>query len=492
MTTDYIQLNSDFRPVFKKNIVTCIFIMSLYLVFLTISWDRVSVRFMSSTFRLMQLFLVLCLLMWIAIKVSNESFRFRKSGLIENWIFLFALWCIGTCITSYNIKRSIMYSIWMVFNVLTIALIVDYVGTSRTRMRQLFRIYFISFILISFIAVITSILECVGVLNLAVNPETGKRISRGVFRMFGLSYEPSYFATYLLTCLVVISYLQLRGSEMLEELKFKKWQFYVILGAFIGSFSRAGFAVFLPIVSFMVLYELLYARKYRRWMVSKWIFKAGLILVIFMSLAGFTLVSKSKSAKDLDQYFFAGMGFGAHSKSAHSSGTRLIETAMTLQAGVFNPWMGVGMGGFGAYFVDNIKNFPLREFWLATALGNAFRQANKWHFIEIRDPEAMCVSAEVFATVGVPGLILWLIINIVMPFRLFRLSKNMALDRGMRTLLRAMAWGHIALFTILHFNQNYMRPYYWLNIAMCCSLYLVAKSSIENPENNKSRLPAGT
>lgn len=479
---DNIPANLGQRPIFKRQVLICVFMILLYLVFLTISWDRASVRMMGNTFRLTQLFLIFCFAIWITIKTSNKSFILRDSGLVEKWIILFALWCIGTDITSYNLKRSIFYSVWLIFNAAMIALVVDYVGTSRDRMRQIFRIYLYSFVLISIIAFATSVLEWLGVIGLGIDPETGREATRGQIRMFGLCYESSYFATYLLTYLTAISYLKFRGSNILKELKIKKWHYLAVLIAFIGSFSRGGYVIFLPIVIILMMQELFFAAKYRNWFVHAWLVKAGVVIIIFVSLAGFTLVSRTEFAKEMDQYFFTGMGVGIHKDSAHSSGTRLVESVMTLQTGLMKPWMGVGMGGYGSFLLENIRQFPMREYWFVTAVNETLRRAGKWHFVEVRDPEAMCVTLEVFATTGVPGLILWLIINFIIPFRLIILSKKNALDDGMRELLRAMAYGHIALFAILHFNQNFMRPYYWLNIAMCCATYLVAKSQLNDKQ----------
>lgn len=475
-----ISANIAPRPVIKGEVLTCVFVLLLYSVFLTISWDIVSVRLMGNTFRLTQLFLIFCLAMWIIIKTSNQSFALRDSGLVEKWLILFVLWCICTDITSYNLKRSIFYSLWLVFNFMMIAMVVDYIGISRARMRQLLRIYFLSFTLICIIAVATSILEYCGIITLYTNPETGEVLAREQIRMFGLCYEPSYFATYLMTYLTTISYLKLRGSNILRELNIKRWHYLVVLVAFVGSFSRAGFVVFLPIAGIFMLSEIIRAGKYRNWLLQAWCLKAGIAVIIFISVAGFTLVSKTELAENLDQYFFTGMGVGAHADSAHSSGTRLVESVMTLQTGLMQPWMGVGMGGYGAFLLENIKKFPSREFWFVTAVNDTLKRANKWTFIEVRAPEAMCVTLEVFATTGVPGLILWLIINFIIPFRLIKLSKKNVLDDGMREFLRAMAYGHIALFAILHFNQNIMRPYYWLHIAMCCATYLVAKAQLSN------------
>jgi len=473
-----VSLRGDHDGIFRAHPLICLFVFLLYLGLITISWDRASGRYFGNTFRLTQVFFLLCFVIWIVSKVANKQFSLRNSGLVEFPLLLFILWSIGTDVTSYNLKRSISYSIWMVYSYMMVLMVVDYVGESKERLRQTLRVYFLSFVIVSVIGLIMLVLEVAG-FDVATNPGTGRAVERAHPRLYGLNYEPSYFATYSIIYLVVVIYLKAWGKQVCSDLRCKRWHFYIVLIAFVAAASRGGFVIFIPFLFFMLVVELYHAGRNRRWFVSKWAFKIVTFMMIFVLFGAYVYLGKGQFVEDADVYLFTGMGVGKRHgvQSAHSLGGRGVETAMTIHTGIYNPIMGVGMGGYGRYVVENLQNYPLKELWLAMNVGDAIAEMHKTFEIDKKDPEPMCVSAEVFATTGIPGLILWLIVNFLIPFRMYRLAMKQGVDKKMCVLLKAMALGHIWLFLIMHFNQNIMRPYYWLNIAMCCAIYLVARSS---------------
>jgi O-antigen ligase len=122
---------------------------------------------------------------------------------------------------------------------------------------------------------------------------------------------------------------------------------------------------------------------------------------------------------------------------------RTIETFEVFLDKPANMVFGVGPGGVGAYINRNPDNF--KKLW---------------------STEPNNITAEILASVGIIGfgIFAWFIGGIFK--RLWDLYKNNSLIKRYRTICLAMFSGLAIEIIILHFNQNYLRPYLWLHIGI--------------------------
>ena len=87
-------------------------------------------------------------------------------------------------------------------------------------------------------------------------------------------------------------------------------------------------------------------------------------------------------------------------------------------------------------------------------------------FAKIWSTEPNTIGAELLASVGIIGFIIfaWFVINIFK--RLWNLYRNNILVSRYRTICLALFWGLAIELIILQLNQNYLRPYLWLHIGI--------------------------
>lgn len=78
--------------------------------------------------------------------------------------------------------------------------------------------------------------------------------------------------------------------------------------------------------------------------------------------------------------------------------------------------------------------------------------------------EGMSIFLELLASVGISGalLVAGLVGSILMAFRVAARRS----DPAHRSLIWALAWGLIWLVLILQFNQNFLRLYLWMDVAV--------------------------
>jgi hypothetical protein len=93
--------------------------------------------------------------------------------------------------------------------------------------------------------------------------------------------------------------------------------------------------------------------------------------------------------------------------------------------------------------------------------------------------EGMSVFAEALAASGIIGIIpfVWfLVTTILKPVRLARLASPFY-----SVLLRALVRSLVFAWAILQFNQNMLRPYLWVHIAILVTVYTAALQSANAP-----------
>ncbi|MGA8597744.1 MAG: hypothetical protein WB676_23765, partial [Bryobacteraceae bacterium] len=146
-------------------------------------------------------------------------------------------------------------------------------------------------------------------------------------------------------------------------------------------------------------------------------------------------------------------GTGISNTAAHSVIERENSLEDTLRVFIEHPLIGQGLGG------------------VSSAIGDLYGEKVQ-SFEASKDFEGMSVFAEVLAASGVIGVIpfvFFLVATIRKPLKLARTAAP--LDAS---LLRSLVRSLVFAWAILQFNQNLLRPYLWLHLAILATVYAAA------------------
>jgi hypothetical protein len=149
-------------------------------------------------------------------------------------------------------------------------------------------------------------------------------------------------------------------------------------------------------------------------------------------------------------------GTGVYGTAAYSVVAREDSFADTIKVFAQNPLIGRSIGGVSS----------------AIAELHAF---NVTSFKDSKPFEGMSVFAEALAGSGIIGIIpfiVFLVLTIYKPLKLAR-SSSPFYSAWLRALVRALVFE----WAILQLNQNILRPYLWIHIAILATVYAAARSS---------------
>lgn len=400
----------------------------LILAFLTSSFDIfLGVKIYGTQVRISQLielaFLFSALLTTSYVKKPSWPIGF---GYALIWSMFVLMWTPNT----YDIGFSIGYSLWLVMSLIKIFFMCQLLRDEMSIL-LMYRAYVITFVLISMFGLIQFVAGRFGVSLLVA-----QWWFAGFPRVNGFSYEPSYYATYLISGWGMCVYLVEKNNTIFS----RRWNvinFAFVSIALLLSTSRMGLLMVGVYAGFYI------ARKIYRFTVSPQITQSGLrMFVLSIFVVGPVLVYLFVTV-NFKNWMFLLSGTGIAGSADHSSNIRLGQFWDTIDLFLKSPVIGYGMGGIGSY------------------LGRAYALAPN-------EATGMNVTAEVLASSGILGfpffvLFMWSVL--IKPF------SSRFVPGEMTDALRSAAVGMALLFIILQFNQSILRLYVWNHIAVVCVLY---------------------
>ena len=357
-------------------------------------------------------------------------------------LLLWAFFIILFIPNSGFIPKGIGYAMWLVFNIFIIFSFVQAISNPRD-LQFYMSTYVYSFV---FVALFGLLQFFGGALGFGRQLLVETWWIPGVLpRINGFSYEPSFFASYLLIGWVMVTYFLKNHIYIVTVIRLRIC-FLVITSALLLSGSRLGLIFMLlwylqyPAVSIL---KLLTARCRRKD-----------ISVIIMSLVitgviGFLYVSVANS--DLFQVLAFGVGLGGASN--HSVDERLDGFLGLVEIFIESPVIGYSLGGL-SYALGKLSGVNVTDFTTAKLEGNG-------------------VFLEVLAASGIFGFMffcLYIYKIVKSPFSL----ANRLLNFEMAGLLRGMTFALLFELAIIQPNQNILRPYLWLHIAILSAVYSMA------------------
>lgn len=399
-------------------------------------WPVIRIGF---TFRLAQVGILLA----GALHLSNRNLRVRSfPGIV--WLYGFVLWITLTLPASLFLERSVAYVLWAITDALTIVTFVHYFD-SETRVETLVRWYALGFIGLSCFGLLQFALGLRGISLLVQEWWIPGRIPR----VSGLSYEPSYYATYLIPGWVFSAYL-VETKATSPSPRLIRTCFISTTLALLLSTSRMGWLMMflwaLFRASVRALRAFLRGVLPRKSLVGIWSTTLAAILVGTLLVHYGTQVAASARG---GMFLFQGVGlFG---ESASSSTSRIDELEKTWSAFRERPMIGSGIGA------------------LPVVIG-AEKDEGVTSIAEAKAHEGMSVFVELLASTGLVGAILTFAFAATVVLRYHDVWSIAAPSHKLT--LSAVAWGLVWIVLILQFNQNFLRIYLFVDLAvlMCCMM----------------------
>jgi hypothetical protein len=340
------------------------------------------------------------------------------------------------------IPKGIGYGMWLIFNILIIFTLVQVISVPRY-LKFYVSIYVYSFAFVAFFGLMQFFGGVLGFgRHLLVEtwwiPDILPRVN-------GFSYEPSFFASYILIGWVMVVYF-LKNQIYIIAVKKLRICYLVITAALLLSGSRLG-------LIFIFLWYLQYpATSVLRLLTSRYRRKDIAVIILSLAIAGFAIFAYySVENSVLFQALAFGVGLGG--ASSHSVDERLVGFLSLVEIFMDSPFIGYSLGGL-SYALGNLSGVNVTDFITAKLEGNG-------------------VFLEVLAASGIFGFISFCIYIFKICKSPFSLANKLS-NIEMSGLLRGMALALLFELAILQPNQNILRPYLWLHIAMLSAVYSMA------------------
>jgi hypothetical protein len=355
-------------------------------------------------------------------------------------------------------QKSLAYCIWLLLDIaLSFAMVNLFAGDAR-HLQILLKLYLASYVFVAAFGIVQFISPILGGPALLVEQWW---LPGRVPRVNGFSYEPSYFATYLIMGLVCLGSLRRSG---IPEYRARAWTFaYLLIAlALLICFSRMG-VIF-------ALIELAIAPLTRLWKVVR-----HPRLILWFRISGWKMLATAAvllvaySAINETVHWFQDdpatveilvSGTGLLGTASHSVDEREDHLQGTLQTIAAHPWMGQSLGGI----TESIA---------------AYSGLRPQNFEEAKLYEGQSVFAEVVAASGIPGslpFLCFLIVTIISPLQLA--SRSSPLHAAW---LRSLVMALVFEWAILQLNQNILRLYLWVHIALLATVFAAARRQYTGP-----------
>jgi O-antigen ligase len=325
--------------------------------------------------------------------------------------------------------------------------------------QKIFNIYWLSFKVIGFYAVMQLVFSAFGIMDPFLRQFLGK-----LARPHAMAYEPSFYALYM--CLFVMFYnamFVLGESKVFKISKFVP--LFIVNILLIVSTSTGAFFAYLIFLGIVFCFSFLKDLKEHAKVIRKNLLKlSGFLIFVFSLFASFfPKVFLSTFFK-----FFVGLAL------THWSFTIRLQ-GMINSWNVFldYPFFGVGLGGVGPYLY--------RQF---SPEGDLPKNLSE---LEIYDPTN--VLTEVLASLGLYGLIVFCLLGCVI-VRLFLKAISLP-DISKQEKLQASALfiSLIVAMIVLQFNQGLFRTYLWVHTAMNVGFFLKLIKLHNNHDRKVSFVP---
>ena len=422
----------------------------IFLVFLFSSFDIfLNVNLGGFNVRICYLLVFLFTFLYIFSFDDAGSIRFLGAGAFLGWFFFLLLFSWNTPLLS----RNIGYLAWLVFNCFTCYAI--YKFTRRYHTEGIIRLYILSFFILAIAGILQFTFSQFGIhLLVTMWWEFGSTA-----RVNAFSYEPSYYASYLLIGFVFLYFSQ-RKRIFYFSGQFQVLVLSFLVAAIFLSTSRMGILFMVSILAYDFVRMIFRAFLTARISLLNFIIS----LVLLLSIAGVT--TRILLDDELRTRYLAGTGL--ESTAAHSREVRENQVLNVWKIFVKSPWVGYSLGGIA-------PNIALMN-------GVVPRTVE-----ETKDFEGLNVLLEVLAASGIVGFLFFAFWLLQIFYAGFRLSRRLMKEGFVREsiVLSSLCAALVTELLILSFSQNILRPYLWILIGMLNAVYFRFLLLLQEKQNER-------
>ena len=395
----------------------------IMLAMITTSWDHVANIDIVFNFRFTQfIMLPVFMLYTIHLIFGGRANKILGGSMLFAWVLLQAVFMFR----SPEWHNTLGYFLWLMFNVMTICVVVNYTDKAFSY-EWLIKAYLNVFVLHAYLGLFQFFLARGFGISFLNNQSP---------RISGFCYEPSYFATFMITGLVTFSYMVIKKDESIFKMPELKRKFWTIALVMLLSTARTGWlnmAIWFFIIPWIEYpnSSMLSGRKLIR-----------IILAILICIAAFMVLL---ILHDLGIDFLNGTGIaGTANHSDRSQNWPVI-------LGVFmdSPFIGYSLGGIDPVFAAR------RGVTYVAGMNGA--GGNVW--------------LEVLLASGIIGIIPFIFYFV----RLLNKKGNLNNET-----FYALQWGLIFIMLALWLCQNILRPYFWWHIAILNACYKHNKMNLKS------------
>lgn len=414
-----------------------------------------------ATVRLSYILFFVLFILWIIYIFITKNYSIPIDRIYLPLFFF----CFISAVSSLNSLfplKSLVYSLWTLFYAVTIVFLIWYCRSNKLdNLDWILKVYFYSFMVISVFGFYQILLPFIIADKTPFVEQWWQRYTLARINVF--SFEPSFFATYMLMGFFIWFILWIRKSKFINY----KGIAVVATGLIIFlSSSRIGWIGIILIIGYGLIELAGYYSINKKFTIQNAKFFIYFVVILLFAVSFLLFIINNP-----ERFQFLFKGTGLFDTSDHSYAMRSERTIQTFRVFLDRPLniiFGVGPGGVGAYMVGNPEKFGI------------FAES----FKSLWGTEPNNLIAEVLASVGIAGFIFFVWFNINILKRLWNLYKNSNLIKKYRTICLALFWGLIIELIILQFNQNYLRPYMWLHIGIS----IAAINTLEHFLKNKDSL----
>jgi hypothetical protein len=394
----------------------------------------------------------------VTIILSLAKILSKSKIVVPTGFFYLISWTLMVLVFVPNtnlLSRSVVWAVLMVFDILIVLAIVNSYSTING-FYTLVKYYIYSFVAIAIFGLIQLVTPLLKLPPLLVT----QWIFPGIWpRLNALSYEPSYFATYMLIGWSFIAYLVKVKSTFLKQ-NHLKIIFWLLSTVLILSTSKLGWVC---VILWYLQYPIVFLKNL---VLGKLRLKTFYWIIIILSLIlGVIFIITNKLIQGQFSFFDMTIflqGTGLGDTADHSVSGRSNLTFDVLRVFYHSPLIGYSLGG------------------IAPAIGRILYGVEVYDLDGAKSFEGMNIYAEVLAATGIIGAIFFVLYFISLFISSIKISRKLTSDITRQQIILGLFVSLLLELFSLNFAQTITRIYLWVHIGMLSAALKVPCSNEEN------------
>ena len=382
--------------------------------------------------------------------------RFGNVKILTPYYNLLIVIVINTiCIVnSKTLFNAVGYDLWLIFDCVQVLTFTYFLSKQET-IYSIVHKYIMCFNVFAIIGFVQFALQFVGI-NFYVTQYND------LHRSNGFSFEPSFYATYMIMGAIICMYLLERRNYKCMRKRALIVSTALNVGAVVISTSRMGLIILLIYVvyrGFMSLRIYIHMRgHFIKILFSLMPIMVGIGLIAFILAIEFEV--------PFVMHYMSGLGIGG--ASSHSADARMTGFKDTWTLFLDSPFLGCSLGGIDAGIIE----YKSRNYTVANNGG-----------------ASMCISLEALAAYGIVGAFFFFKYMWDLTVGGYLKAKKRPGEQSEREPVYAMLIALFFEFMILQLNQNVLRPPFWVHIALVSTMLQIYLR--ESHKNYTPRLKVG-